>query len=87
MSMETPRQAYGSTAQAMLDAGTKWLNEHPDADLRFEGSPFGDNEISKELAGVIADAGNATPGGATLGMAVAVESRLLGLQAKAKGKA
>ena len=83
--MKTPREAYKTTADAMLDAGKAWLKDHPDADLSFK-SAWGDNAESEELAGVLARAGNATGGGATLGLAMAAEGRLMQLQKDANGR-
>ena len=76
---------YEDGCQTMLDAGVKWLNDHPDAELKMSHNPgiIGllneDSEDAKELGKVIVAAADAQhpDGGVTGAMHQAVMSRLM----------
>ena len=80
---------YEDGCQTMLDAGVKWLNDHPDAELKMSeyqgvtGLLNEDSEDAKELGKVVVAAVDAAypDGGVTGAMHQAVMSRLMFIEA------
>lgn len=72
-------EQYEECCQAMLEAGVRWLCDHPEAHLRFGGYQKQDSPDAAALSEVVAAA--ARPhGGATGAMHNAVIARLLFIQ-------